>query len=72
MPIHSDRVYTPPAIIAETRAPGGLVYDDLRSGRLRAVRRGSRYLVSGAAVLEWIASLGRDGDAEADAAEEVS
>ncbi len=56
--IEAGRVYTPPAICQETGAPRAMVYAALESGELRCVRRGTRYIASGSAVLAWLDELG--------------
>jgi excisionase family DNA binding protein len=48
------RFYRPPEIVLESHAPKELVYEALNTGELRAIRRGSRWLVPGSSVLEWI------------------
>jgi excisionase family DNA binding protein len=55
-----DRFYRAPQVWRESGAPRALVYSALRSGDLRAIRRGSRWLIPGDAVLEWLATQARD------------
>jgi excisionase family DNA binding protein len=59
------RFYRPREVVFETHAPRSLVYDALRSGDLRAIRRGSRWLIPGGAVLDWLATQTRDEQNEA-------
>jgi len=54
------RLYTPREIEKAAHAPRGLIYASLEDGSLRAIRRGRRWWVPGAAVLEWIGALGID------------
>ena len=58
--IEPHKIYTPPQVVKLTGAPRDLVYGALRSGELRAVRRGrgNRRMMSGQAVMEWIEGLG--------------
>lgn len=49
-----DRFYRPREIWRLSHAPREFVYRALRSGDLRSIRRGTRYLVPGGAVLEWL------------------
>lgn len=49
-----DRFYRPQEIWRESHAPRALIYAALANGELPAIRRGSRYLVPGIAVLAWL------------------
>lgn len=51
------RFYSAPEVIRESGAPRALVYEALEDGRLRAIRRGRRWLVPGQAVSDWISSV---------------
>jgi hypothetical protein len=63
--IDATRFYSVPALIRETAAPRGLVYEALQRGELRALRRGRSWLVPGGAALDWIDSLSHgNGDAK--------
>lgn len=53
--IDPARFYSANEVWRTTRAPRRMVYDDLAAGRLRAYRRGRRWLIPGASVLAWIA-----------------
>lgn len=52
-----DRFYTAAEVVRESEAPRAMVYDALRSGELRSIRRGRRFLVPGACAVEWIAGI---------------
>lgn len=54
-----DRCYRAPEIWRGAHVPRTMVYEALARGELRAVRRGRVYLVSGAAIAEWLKGLGR-------------
>ena len=49
-----DRMYRPTEIVANGHVPRDLVYSALHAGDLKSLRRGSRYLVPGSCVLEWM------------------
>lgn len=52
--ITPDRFYSVDELRKAAHAPRALVYDALRSGELRAFRRGRRWLIPGAAALAWL------------------
>ena len=53
----TDRLFTPREVSARWHVPRDLVYESLHSGALRSIRRGSRFLVPGAAVSLWLKRL---------------
>jgi excisionase family DNA binding protein len=48
------RFYRPREVWRLSNAPRDAVYEALRSGQLRAIRRGNRWLIPGGAVVEWL------------------
>jgi excisionase family DNA binding protein len=56
--IDPHRFFTPSQVWHLTGAPRALVYEALRAGDLRAIHRGSRWLVPGAEVVAWIGRAG--------------
>ena len=57
--IQASRVYRPRQIHDLTGLPLVAVYEALSRGDLAGVRRGRGWIVSGAAVIEFVESLGR-------------
>lgn len=55
-----DRFYRPSEVWRLSRSPRELVYESLRTGELRAIRRGSRWLIPGTAVIDWIGARDRN------------
>ena len=53
-----SRFYRAPEVIRESNAPREMVYADLASGRLKAIRRGRVWLIPGACAAEWVQRLG--------------
>lgn len=53
------RFYTADEVRTIAHAPRDLVYRSLVKGDLQALRRGRRYLIPGAAVIEWLDRMGR-------------
>jgi hypothetical protein len=49
-----DRFYRASEVWRLSRAPRELVYAALRSGELRDIRRGDRWLIPGREALEWV------------------
>jgi excisionase family DNA binding protein len=60
------RFYSASEVKQLSHAPRELVYGDLKSGRLKAYRRGRRWLIPGASVIEWLASTAEGGDTHDD------
>lgn len=56
--IDPHRFYSPPEVWRQTNAARQQVYEALVKGELRAIRRGNRWRVSGAAVIAWIERVG--------------
>jgi excisionase family DNA binding protein len=53
-----DRFYRPREVWRESHGTRAQVYEALRSGELRAIRRGRSWLVPGHAVTAWISRVG--------------
>ena len=51
-------VYTVPKAHKATNAPTDLLYQSLRDGRLKGVRRGRTWLIGGAALIAFLEKLG--------------
>ncbi len=49
-----DRVYRPREVAENGRVPRELVYAALHSGELKSLRRGSRFLIPGWCVSDWL------------------
>jgi hypothetical protein len=49
-----SRYYSAPEVWRRSHAPREYVYTSLKTGQLRAIRRGKRWLIPGSAALEWI------------------
>jgi excisionase family DNA binding protein len=62
MTFERDRFYTAPKVHEGSDAPRAMVYEALKSGELRAIRRGRSWLIPGGAVLDWIDSLTERND----------
>jgi excisionase family DNA binding protein len=58
--IDPTRFYRPSEVWRLSRSPRELVYESLRAGELRAIRRGSRWLIPGTAVIDWIEARGHE------------
>lgn len=56
------RFYTAQEVWRLSRAPRELVYTDLQTGRLKAIRRGRRFLVPGECARQWISDLTSEGE----------
>ena len=56
-----DRLFTPREVAARWHVPRDLVYESLHNGRLKAIQRGTRFLVPGKAVTSWLDQLVGDG-----------
>jgi len=52
--------YSPPQAIRESRLPRAFLYEALDSGELRAIRRGRRWLIPGAALIRFLEELGAE------------
>jgi hypothetical protein len=58
MALDPHLAYTVPRAHVVTKLPRGLLYDAVKSGELKAVQRGSRYLIGGASLIRFVESLG--------------
>jgi excisionase family DNA binding protein len=56
------RFYSAPEVWRLSHAPRDLIYEALRSGELRSIRRGKRWLIPGSAALEWAGGSAKGGD----------
>lgn len=57
-----DRLLRPREVVTRYHVPRDLVYEGLKSGALKAIHRGRRYLVPNWAVEEWIREMVREED----------
>jgi excisionase family DNA binding protein len=55
---------TPRGVVERYKAPRDLVYEALRDGRLRGIRRGSRWLIPTFSVERWLREETGAGDDE--------
>ena len=58
----AGRFYRPQELWRLTHAPRSLIYEALERGDLRAIRRGSRWLIPGSAAIAWLTSAAEGGD----------
>jgi hypothetical protein len=59
--LDASRFYRVPQLQRETNAPRKLIYDDLETSRLQAIRRGRVWLIPGGAAIAWIEALSKEG-----------
>jgi hypothetical protein len=57
--IDPHKTYSPGQVWREVGCPRAMVYADL-GVRLRAVRRGRRWIIPGSAVIQWVEAMGAE------------
>jgi excisionase family DNA binding protein len=55
-------LYSPKGANVTTRAPRDLIYHDLHSGKLKAIRRGNRWLIPGVQLRAWLEEMAEERD----------